>query len=720
MTSLFRFAILFAAAFAVLTFPSDGNALDRRPRLEPAVNTPKPYAPLPTLGDAVFGTPENPSRYRVTLIYLTTTGRDSSPTLIVRNPWLPGVIPADSPFPPGPNRLALDTLDHASYTAAAIKHYLESYSYGRLRVTVDTPMNTASDGTDTPVWVSADTAGLGVVDDVLAQVDTQHPDWFTPDSSRFDYHRVMYLSLHDIPELPFTQSRRDNSGWASDRGRAIWDGATAAVRVWSGTRHPLHGDGHTYTGINTVVHELLHHLPYAAGDTAGVLWDRGITDYGTRTRGFDIMDHNGIGFRERTNSHYGLEPLAPVDQYWLGFIGEERYREITCNTKNVTLAPIGDRVSDAPLLVRIPLSTGTESFLIANHQGLGIDAAFVAGLGTDPAMGDDPANRARGLEIWHIADGYYPGLPHARLRGSTHNTADVEVAWTHASGDTYAHPDRVRSWPVDSYLPNTYRDNIDWIDGAVYVASGRREAASPFYPPMAGPALPVLANAPGGWSSGTPDSGAAYCNYIAVGDSMRWVQPWDELVFQPLPRDLFGPGDAFTPYSRPNTDHYHRYTVSAARDHTECSWGGKLATPRTGSLRIAFPPPLPTRVALRDIVQGENGEIHFSVWFNWWEGAFSHPKNFNARNDGVWRPQLFAGVVHDTLVVGPAGFDVDVGRLLTITSGTTVLPLGDVRVGGSVTVVPGVVWLDCNGTHRWTAADTTRFENGVVLPRDLP
>ena len=321
---------------AISAFAPDCHAMDRRPQSEPVVAVPKPYAPLPTLGGSVFGTPDEPSWYRITLIYFTTVGRDSSPTLIVRNPWLPGVIPANSAFPPGPNRLASDTLDHVAYTAAAITHYLESYSYGRVRVTVDTPMNTTPDGAVSPVWVSADTAGLGVLDDVLAQIDAQHPGWFTLDSSRFDHHRVMYLSLHDIPGVPLTQSLRDNSGWASERGRAIWDGATAAVRVWPGTAHPLHGDGHTYTGINTIVHELLHHLAYAAGDTAGVLWDRGITDYGTRTRGFDIMDHNGIGFRERTNSHYGLEPLAPVDQYWFGFIGNERYREITCNTKNVT------------------------------------------------------------------------------------------------------------------------------------------------------------------------------------------------------------------------------------------------------------------------------------------------------------------------------------------------------------------------------------------------
>ncbi len=636
------------------------------------------FAPLPTLGPAIVGSagPDSARKFRIVLVYLATRGKPTDRPLLVRNPLLPGRIPEGGTYEAGPNWLRTDTLDLHTYTKDAIEYYLEAYSYGALDVTVDVPM----DG-DTPIWESAHDGGKAVVDDVLARIDTKHPGYF--DTTGFDYQRVGYVFVGGTGGLRGTISTPSNGLWATAAGRAIWSGATFAVGcAWPGTKHVTWDDAHTWSGVNAIVHEIMHHLAYAAGP-AGALWDRGVRDYHTRTWGFDIMDHNGIGMREKTNGHYGLGPLAPVDQYFLGFIAADRFETIVEGRRDVRIAQNGATPGEGKRqLYRIPLSEGTESFIISSHTGTGLDEAYNAGYGR-------ASDRVAGLQIWHIDDGYDPASPRG-MRG----TADVEVAWTLAPGDTYHHPDGARSWPVGRYLDTEYTANYDWIDCTPF-GGGHPSPSPPLYPP-GGEGLSILAGAYGGWSPGTPpaeEQGGSrpYCNRVRVGGRLRWVNGYDNNIISPTPKDFFRAGDEFTPYSRPNTDRFHLYGATSNKTTALCA-GSALPTPREGRITNLVVPAGPTRVAIRNIRTAGDTDMLFDVDFNYWEGRFGHSANFGELSEGVWDTASTPGVVRAPFVVGPDGFTVASNETLTVRSGVTVLGLGPLRVAGALRAERGVVF----------------------------
>lgn len=370
---------------------------------------------LPSLGDSYFAN----KKYRLILIYLTPSGQSTAKPRLVRNPLLPGRVPMNGSWVA--NWTMTDTVDLHTYTKEALQYYMDKYSYGELDTSdfrIDIPMPNDA----TPVWESTAEMGFGVVDSVLKRIVTEVDSHYfdIPDNT---YQRVGYVFTCEYGGGEFAVPSEYDSLWAGPFGLGIWNGPTFAASAWPGLQHPLWPDANAYSGLNLLAHEFFHHMTSSA-----YIADRGIWDYGTRTWGFDLMDHNAIVNRERINAPYGIEPLAPVDRYFLGFIKSANYAEITSNTVDVRVKPSDLAPSGSgKILYRIPLTSDGESFIIANHQGNGIDQAYNSG--TNNAT-------TRGLEIWHVGKDY--------SQISSWHGSDVEIAWTIAEGDTYHHPDGQR------------------------------------------------------------------------------------------------------------------------------------------------------------------------------------------------------------------------------------------------------------------------------------
>ncbi|HOT36622.1 MAG TPA: FlgD immunoglobulin-like domain containing protein, partial [Candidatus Latescibacteria bacterium] len=679
------------------------------------------YADLPTVGDHLQN-----KKYRLVLIFIATAGHDSARPVLIRNSFLPGRVPATTSSTP--NWMQNDTLSYDTYVKDAIEYFFDKNSYGALDVDVVIPYPPNS---SSPIWVSPDTAGYGVVDSVLKRIETSYPDSFFYDvspPSPYDYQRVGYL-FTDTFATGWCSSD-SNELWASEAIRdSIWDGATFAGAAWAGTGNPLWPDVHSETFAWQIIHEMLHHITYANASHPSFA-DRGVREFGTRTWGFDIMDHGGKACA--TNGHYGAHALAPIDKYLLGFIEGNWLRTITTNTTDVRLSPNHvSPPSGGRLLARIPLSSGTsgtESFVVSNHQGIGIDEVY------NPGMGDSLNN---GLHIWHIGDGFELGFQS--------NRADVEVAWTIALGDTFCHPEgqshNPSSWAVSQYLPTEYSDNFDWIDGVLY--------DSPLYPSMGGKGLYILNQAYGGWSAGGPGIGnsTAFCNHNSDSGTLRWEHLYDRNIITPTINDFFRPGNAFTPYSRPNTDKYHRYAVTSYADSMVCTQGEPQEDrPRDGNIML----PLGgapfvssqlrdvndglTRVGIVNIRQETNGDMLFDVYFNFWEGEFNDARNFGylkRYDDGtecesgsvcwrnVWESMTLAGVAHDTVVVGPNGFLINTGRKITVKTGTTMKVLGPITVEGTLAVESGVIFDTIKGDIVIASGGRLELGSNVTLPFDL-
>jgi len=252
---------------------------------------------------------------------------------------------------------------------------------------------------------------------------------------------------------------------------------------------------------------------------------------------------------------------------------------------------------------------------------------------------------------------------------------------------------------------------------------------------MGGKGLYILNQAYGGWSAGEPGRGksTAFCNHNSDSGTLRWEHLYDRNIITPTINDFFRPGNAFTPYSRPNTDKYHRYAVTSYADSMVCTQGEPQEDrPRDGSIVLpAGGAPFVssqlrdvndglTRVGIVNIRQETNGDMLFDVYFNFWEGEFNDARNFGylkRYDDGtecesgsvcwrnVWESMTLAGVAHDTVVVGPNGFLVNTGRKITVKTGTTMKVLGPITVEGTLAVESGVVW-------ETIAADITVAEGG--------
>ncbi|HOT37664.1 MAG TPA: hypothetical protein PLT86_13460, partial [Candidatus Latescibacteria bacterium] len=616
------------------------------------------------VGDSFFAG----KKYRLILIYITPASGDTAKPLLVRNSFLPGRVPNGGSSTR--NWTQSDTLDLAMYTKEAIQYLIGQYTYGELDTSdfrIDIPVPNGV----TPIWRSQGDSGTAVVDSVLRRIEDTYPpgdpgaDYFALPAG-YDYQRVGYVFVDKYDGLDtnaFAMSSEDNETWTGSVGQAIWNGATfAAATQWSGTSCGMWADRHSETGVGIIFHELLHHLIYACSENP-LLGDRGIWDKHTRTWGFDVMDHNG-GKPEPTNGHYGVPPLSPIDQYMLGFIKSAWYAEITNNSTDVRIRPRTTVLSPSStdkLLYRIPMNeANVESFVISNHQGTGIDEVYNEGLGD---------TLTRGLQIWHIS-------PLFRLAGGT-ATADVEVAWTLALGDTFRHPDGSRTWLVGDYLDSThYHENLDWVDCS-------NLTDSPLYPAPAGKSLHIIQGAWGGYSCGTPGDSHGYYN----NENGRSTWQFDTFTGNPTRNDFFTACKEFTPYTAPSTDTYHLYradnVVGAADD---CSGLRQLDPPREGAL-YTNSSPTGTHIALVNIRQEAGGDMLFDVYFNFWEGNFSHAKNFGAASTGYWGQEYDNT---DTVVVGPNGFVVDSSRTLTIRSATTVRCLGGITVHGTLTVQSGV------------------------------
>lgn len=638
------------------------------------------FAPLPTVGDTFF----SGKRYRLILLFLAPNGTSTEAPNLLRNRFLPGRIPSDTGSTP---QWALrDTVLLHEYLRDAVTHFFDEYSRGELEVVVDVPM---VDTADTPVWEMPEAQRATVaLTRTLGRVAAVYPDYFEkPDS--IDYQRIGYLFTSPGHGQRTALSTPFNS-FADLRGRyTITDDASFALQAWAGMNHPVWNDAPTHSLANDVVHEFLHHLTYAHR-VHTVIGDRGTHDYGTRTWGFDIMDHNGKP--ESTNGHYGCHPLAPLDQYFFGFIGDDETCTITENARNVRIEPAAGEGSGTRL-VRIPLSTGTESFIIANHQGRGVDEAYNAGLENTPVVG---------LEVWHVADGYVPSSVFRGMR----EKCDVEVAWTLAGDGVYRHPDGERTWPVAEHLPEDYSLGYDWVECTI--------ADNPFSPPPATPSTRVLNGAYGGFSAGSPGESQGYCNReYDNAETLRWTLQYDRETGFPTPRDFFREGMAFTPYTDPSTDFFHFYETTGDRSAAQtCSLNVPPQNiPRDGEIDVRAPVG-PSRLGITDIRQESDGAMSFDVWFHFWEGEFSHAANFGSDStDAVWEPLSLAGVEHTTVVVGPNGFTVPGGKTLTVRSGMTVRCLGDLTVEGALTVEDGAEIARDDGT------ELARRGNGIIIYR---
>jgi len=585
------------------------------------------------------------------------------------------------------------------YTKEAIQYLIGQYTYGELDTSdfrIDIPVPNGV----TPIWRSQGDSGTAVVDSVLRRIEDTYPpgdpgaDYFALPAG-YDYQRVGYVFVDKYDGLDtnaFAMSSEDNETWTGSVGQAIWNGATfAAATQWSGTSCGMWADRHSETGVGIIFHELLHHLIYACSENP-LLGDRGIWDKHTRTWGFDVMDHNG-GKPEPTNGHYGVPPLSPIDQYMLGFIKSAWYAEITNNSTDVRIRPRTTVLSPSStdkLLYRIPMNeANVESFVISNHQGTGIDEVYNEGLGD---------TLTRGLQIWHIS-------PLFRLAGGT-ATADVEVAWTLALGDTFRHPDGSRTWLVGDYLDSThYHENLDWVDCS-------NLTDSPLYPAPAGKSLHIIQGAWGGYSCGTPGDSHGYYN----NENGRSTWQFDTFTGNPTRNDFFTACKEFTPYTAPSTDTYHLYradnVVGAADD---CSGLRQLDPPREGAL-YTNSSPTGTHIALVNIRQEAGGDMLFDVYFNFWEGNFSHAKNFGAASTGYWGQEYDNT---DTVVVGPNGFVVDSSRTLTIRSATTVRCLGGITVHGTLTVQSGVFFDTIKGDIVIASGGRLELGSNVTLPFNI-
>ena len=609
--------------------------------------------PLPTVGADFFAG----KRYRLMLVYVAPAGTPADAPLLVRGPFLPGRVPDDEGGTTA-NWTCNDTLDLVPYTREAVAHFFREYSYGGLTVEVDVPLAE----TGGPVWVSAAGSGKDVTDDVLRRIEARYPGWFRLPEG-YDYQRLGLVFVRKFPGLvgsPFARSSLDASLWTTETD--IWDGSTFGISAWSGAEN-LWPDAHARSDVDNLIHETLHHLTYAHPRNK-LLGDRGVYDYQTRTNGFDIMDHNGKP--ECNNGHYGTYPLSPLDQFFYGFIGAEHYQELTGNTRGVRIAPRDRRPRPGEIsLCRVPLSEGTESFIISCHRGEGVDEAYNVGLDNTPV---------RGLQIWHIADDYRPD--------AMRRACDVEVAWTLHPDSLHRHPDGIRSWPVRDHLPPDCAENFDWIDCSI--APTRARAGTPFYPPPGSPSIHILNGAFGAFSAGEPGFSAPFCNYVEG----RWVLEFDRETRFPTERDFFRPGQRFTPYTAPNTDHFHLTGVEGRSYRMHCGppINDDVPVPRTGRIVPLITSSGPTRVAVVNPREVPGGDMLFDLYHNYWEGAFSHAKNFGADTSGRWDVERVAGMERTTYVVGEGGFQVDAGRELAIGDSVDVLCLGDVIAAGTVRI----------------------------------
>ena len=604
------------------------------------------YEPLKTVGDSYFGTdPNNKKVYRIIVVFIAPDGSPTDKITLSQNSYLPGRIPNGTTSVANYNGTA--SFEYHEYIRDAIEHFFESYSYGLLDVVVDIPLTDPNDPTSTPIWGSPyervvypeDSTPL--FDQILTDINTTYPNYFDKTQHNADFQYVLYL----LTENAYAHASVDQSQeWASlNGGRTIWDGPTGEMDckiLWNDQNPPIP----CQTNVTSMIHEIMHTLT-GEHPSKKIIWDRGVEDFQTRTWGFDIMDHNGK--KDCTNGHYGCYPMAPIEQYFYGFIKSDWYSVITSNSTDLRITPRHRMPSTAngdKVFYRIPLSTVRESFLISNHQGQGIDEAYNCGIYTTTPSS---MNLVRGLHIWHI------GTVNDHNNFVIGSVEDVEIAWTLGVNDTYDHPDGIRSpLTVTDYLPSTYRDNFDWIDCNQY--------DGPFFPSPASESLLILRDAIGGYSCGTPGNSQGYSAHRQT--TPEWTINYDRETANPTIHDMFGPTDSFTPYSSPNTDFYHLYRdtdpsvydVPCPSDRLEAS----VEVPREGSYEV-YPAhnygAAPTHVAITNIRQQSNGDMLFDVWFNYWEGNLTHPNNFGS-NPGRWGARSMAGVTHDTLVIGPNGF----------------------------------------------------------------
>ncbi len=256
------------------------------------------------------------------------------------------------------------------------------------------------------------------------------------------------------------------------------------------------------------------------------------------------------------------------------------------------------------------------------------------------------------------------------------------------------------------------RGNLDWVD-----CSNLQD--SPFYPAPGGKGLWSLVpdSAYGGWSPGEPETSYPFCPEYGGRSHVAY----DANIITPTANDFFRESMSFTPYTRPNTDHFYIYGVTNYVDNYTCSDTAR-DRPRDGvvvaeSYNEATGP---THVAVSNIRQEAGGDMLFDVYFNFWEGNFSHPKNFGTASTGPWGGNEEEVI---TVVVGSNGFVVDSGKTLTISVGsggaTTVRCLGGITVHGTLTVQSGVVFDTIKGDIVIASGGRLELGSNVTLPFDL-